>query len=499
MDGKEQHVKKRWISARYILAFAACLGFMNVYGLRVNLSLALVAMINNTATHQHLPHNRTSPEECPFNKINNSTAITRRSASMSATYAWDEYQQGIILGSFFWGYMLTQIAGGRLAEKFGSTRVFGLGVFITAILTLLTPIAARQGFWFLAVLRTLEGLAEGVAYPAVTYLVSLWCPPWERSTMLTIILSGALLGTAIGMELTGITIENWGWPGAFYVCGMIGIAWFIFWILVAYDSPDKHPWISEQEKNYIQSHMENDSKSMVPSNVPWESIGRSLPMWAILVTSISYNWIFYTFITDLPNYLANVLHYNIHENTFRSALPFLGTWMFSILCSLLCDTLIKRQLISITKARKLFNSIGCFLPALLLLIMTEVGCNQRLVYLLLVLSVTTGGAVYAGFMCSPIDIAPNYSGTLKGITNTFGSIPGFMGPYVVGYFTERQSTSHQWRKVFYLISGVNIFAGIFYLIFSNGEIQPWSKMNDPNIIPNAKNIQQQQNSNSKLK
>lgn len=68
--------------------------------------------------------------------------------------------QANILGSFFYGYLITQIPGGRMAEVFGGKWLFGLGVLCTAILTLLTPLAARWGYAALIVLRILEGLGE---------------------------------------------------------------------------------------------------------------------------------------------------------------------------------------------------------------------------------------------------------------------------------------------------------------------------------------------------
>jgi ACS family sodium-dependent inorganic phosphate cotransporter-like MFS transporter 5 len=65
--------------------------------------------------------------------------------------------QGYILGSFFYGYVITQLPGGRLAELFGGKWIFGTGVLVTSIFTLLTPIAAKLSIYALIAVRVFEG------------------------------------------------------------------------------------------------------------------------------------------------------------------------------------------------------------------------------------------------------------------------------------------------------------------------------------------------------
>jgi MFS family permease len=52
---------------------------------------------------------------------------------------------GTILGSFFYGYILSQVLGGYIATRIGGKHVFGVGVLMTSILTILTPFAAKSG------------------------------------------------------------------------------------------------------------------------------------------------------------------------------------------------------------------------------------------------------------------------------------------------------------------------------------------------------------------
>lgn len=66
----------------------------------------------------------------------------------------------MILGAFFYGYIITQVPGGYLSEKIGAKWLFGGGVMVTAVLSLLTPVAASWGVVPFVVVRVFEGLGE---------------------------------------------------------------------------------------------------------------------------------------------------------------------------------------------------------------------------------------------------------------------------------------------------------------------------------------------------
>lgn len=83
-----------------------------------------------------------------------------------------------------------QVPGGRIAEIFGGKLVYGVGVLLTAIFTILSPIAAFADFKFFIVVRVLEGLGEGVTYPAMHAMLARWIPPLERSKFAAYVYAG---------------------------------------------------------------------------------------------------------------------------------------------------------------------------------------------------------------------------------------------------------------------------------------------------------------------
>ncbi|GBN63421.1 hypothetical protein AVEN_258727-1, partial [Araneus ventricosus] len=75
-------------------------------------------------------------------------------------FMWSSKMQGVVLGAFYYGYVISQIPGGRLAELYSGKWVFGISTLITSVLTLLTPIAARAGVGYLIAVRAIEGFAQ---------------------------------------------------------------------------------------------------------------------------------------------------------------------------------------------------------------------------------------------------------------------------------------------------------------------------------------------------
>lgn len=195
-------------SARYNLAILAFFGFFILYALRVNLSVALVDMVDSNTT---LADNRTS-KEC----AEHSARVQVPHSQTGKKYQWDAETQGWILGSFFYGYIVTQIPGGYMASRVGGKLLLGLGILGTAVFTLFTPLAADLGVGALIVLRALEGLGEGVTFPAMHAMWSSWAPPLERSKLLSISYAGAQLGTVISLPLSGIICYYMNWTYVFY-------------------------------------------------------------------------------------------------------------------------------------------------------------------------------------------------------------------------------------------------------------------------------------------
>ncbi|XP_045150562.1 sialin isoform X2 [Echinops telfairi] len=383
-------------SARYNLAVLACLGFFIVYALRVNLSVALVDMIQSNTTSEDNSTSHECPEHSVPKKVHN---------PKGKQYQWDAETQGWILGSFFYGYIITQIPGGYVARKVGGKLLLGFGVLGTAVFTLFTPLAADLGVGYLIAVRTLEGLGEGVTFPAMHAMWSSWAPPLERSKLLSISYAGAQLGTVISLPLSGMICFYMDWAYVFYISGIVGIFWFVLWIWLVSDAPETHRTISHSEKEYILSSLRNQLSSQ--KSVPWIPMLRSLPLCAIVVAHFSYNWTFYTLLTLLPTYMKEILRFNVQENGFLSAVPYFGCWLCIILSGQVADNLRAKWHFSTLCVRRLFSLVGMIGPAIFLVAAGFIGCDYSLAVVFLTISTSLGGFASSGFSINHLDIAPS--------------------------------------------------------------------------------------------
>lgn len=83
-------------------------------------------------------------------------------------FLWDENQQGLILSSYYWGYLISQIPSGRISEIFSAKWTMLTAVLLNIIGTLVTPLAAPI-VPLLIFLRFVEG-AAGVNIRHMYYL-----------------------------------------------------------------------------------------------------------------------------------------------------------------------------------------------------------------------------------------------------------------------------------------------------------------------------------------
>ena len=387
-------------------------------------------------------------------------------------FDWDPKMQGFLLSSFFYGYLITQVPGGYLSSKYGGKNLFGLGILMTALFTLITPVTARWSPYALAVVRMFEGLFEGVTFPCMHAIWGKWAPPFERSKLVTISMSGPFAGTVVGMSGSGIIAHNMGWPWVFYLFGIFGILWSVAWFSLVTDYPKDHHKISHAELKHILDALKDDHVDRNVVKTPWGQFFRSPAVWAIIAAHVAENWGWYTLLTQLPTYLKKILHFSLQEASFISSLPYLAMVIVVQCGGRLADFLRRKNILSTTAVRRVFNTVG-FISQAGFLIVVGYTTSKEIAIVGLTFAVGLGGFTWSGFPVNHLDIAPRYAGILLGISNCLATIPGIFSPVVVGILTPNE-TQAEWRSVFFIAAGIYAVGMIVYACFASGEKQPWA-------------------------
>lgn len=396
---------------------------------------------------------------CYIDRVNISVAII----PMAEEFKWDLETQGIILSSFYVGYLIMQVMGGFLADRFGGKVVLGLGVLIWSFFTIATPWAAFSGMIGLLAARIGMGLGEAVTFPSVYSLITRWFPVHEKAKAVAFNASGIPIGTVFALVVTPIIVSELGWEWAFYLFGLVGVVWYAAWHLVVTNTPAEHPRIAAAEMQFIAANAPATGTVETP---PMRQFLRNKALWAIIVAHFCNNWTLYVILSWLPKFVNDGLGVAFASVGLIAMLPHLTSFLCLNIAGNIADRLIQRGL-SVTFVRKLMQSIGFGGLAICLLLITTVDDVWSAIGLLC-LGKLFGAAGIGGHSVNHMDIGPRYAGTLMGITNTFATLPGIVAVYITGYILQ---VSGSWDLVFIATAGVTLFGMVFYLIFGSGERQ----------------------------
>ncbi|XP_042203100.1 sialin-like [Homarus americanus] len=455
--------------ARHTLTLMTFLCLTLQYSTRVNLSIAIVAMVGPTSNNGT---NETLPDTCPAPDDDGDSG----GIDVQGEFNWDEQTQGLVLGAFYWGYATTNFVGGRAAEYLGGRLVLGMSLLLSSLLTLFNPLCASLSKELFIAIRIVQGIVQGVTYPSLGLLVVSWIPPKEKAILASIVYTGSQAGAVLPLAAGGWLCNSGflgGWPSLFYVFGGLGLVCTVFWFLLVHNSPSTHPRISPAELRYIQSSQSSFKTSKLEV-IPWKAIINSRPMWAASVIALGTNFSFFVLLSEMPTYFSNIQHLDIYSNGMVSALPYFIYWVFSIVWGIFMGILTQRGLLSVTWVRKISTNVAIFVSSAALVGLCFVNCDSTLAMAALCVSVGSCGASYSGSSLTEQDIGPSLVGTLVGINNTLTSITGFLAPIITGIIINGHQTLTRWKIVFIVTIIVNVSTNIFYNFFMSADVQPWN-------------------------
>jgi len=287
--------------------------------------------------------------------------------NISQELGMDKEDYALILSFFMVGYAVGQSLFGKVFDMIGTRFGFLLSIIIWSIsISLHAVVRTTTAF---GVARLGLGLGEAGNWPGATKSNAEWFPIKERALAQGIFNAGASVGAVISAPLIALMYLLWGWKVTFVAIGGLGIIWIIPWLIIYKAPPDKHPWLSEQEREYILSGQKPDSSADVGSEqiAPgWFEMLRYKETWAVVLSRFFLDPVWWLFVSWLPIYLADRFGFDIKQIGLFAWVPYVGAAVGSVFGGWLSGSLIGRGW-SVNAARKLTITLGgvIMLPTLL--------------------------------------------------------------------------------------------------------------------------------------
>ena len=404
----------------------------------------------------------------------------RATLSIAGTEVAKELQlsavsMGYIFSAFGWAYLLMQIPGGWLLDRYGSKRVYTYSLFFWSLFTFLQgfvdfmPLAWAGISMFM--MRFMLGFSEAPSFPANARIVAAWFPTKERGTASAIFNSAQYFSLALFSPLLGWLTFAWGWEHVFTVMGVIGFVLTFLWTKFIHN-PTDHPRMSAEELAFISKggavvdmdHKKKDGANGGPKLHYIKQMLTNRMMLGVFFGQYFINTITWFFLTWFPIYLVQEKGMSILKVGLVASIPALCGFAGGVLGGVFSDSLIKRGK-SLTLARKLPIVVGMLLASTIIL------CNytdsEVLVIALMALAFFGKGFGALGW---PVisDTAPKeIVGLCGGVFNVFGNVASIVTPLVIGYLV---SELHSFNAALVFVGCSALMAMVCYL-FVVGDIK----------------------------
>lgn len=361
----------------------------------------------------------------------------------SAELGLTAVETGFILSAFAWAYVLAQVPGGALLDRFGTKRVY------VAAIVLWSACTAVQGFvgWVpglavattLFVMRFLVGLAEAPSFPGNARLVAAWFPARERGTASAIFNSAQYFSLVAFAPLMGWLVHAFHWRAVFWVMGLLGLVAAAIFVAFIH-GPERHPGINKAELDLIREG--GGETAMERPDTPsqrtftWHNVKPLLAsrmMVGIYLGQYCINVLTYFFVTWFPIYLVKERGLNILQAGFAAAVPAVCGFVGGLAGGIISDRILARTG-NLDRARKVPLVMGMVLATLI------IACvwidAEWLVIVVMSLAFFGKGVASLGWAVMA-DVAPRQlAGLSGGVFNMFGNTAGIVTPIVVGFIVS---------------------------------------------------------------
>src|SRR2546425_6611119 len=260
-------------------------------------------------------------------------------------------EKGLILSAFGWSYVLMQIPGGIIIDRFGPRLTFAVSLFTWSVVTMLQGLA-RNAATFIG-MRVVLGITEAPAFPLNSRVVGTWFPSHERGLAIGVYTAGEFGGLAIFAPVLALILSNWGWPAMFAICGAVGVLFSVVWF-IAYRDPKQTSRVNRAEFDYIREGGGMVETVASARRFSWSDVIELLShrqLWGIYIGQFAVGVTLWFFLTWFPSYLVTARHLSIIHAGFYASIPYISAMLGVLFGGVFSDGLIRRG-VAVGPARK---------------------------------------------------------------------------------------------------------------------------------------------------
>jgi ACS family glucarate transporter-like MFS transporter len=342
--------------------------------------------------------------------------ISIAASSLQREFGLTNVQLGAVFSAFIMGYAFTQPIAGRIADRFGASRVIAAAILWWSIFTALLPaipVGIPAAMAILLAVRFLLGVGEAVIFPASNRLVASWIPSRERGLANGLIFAGVGVGGASAPPLITFIMLSHSWRWAFWLCALIGLAAAAMWVLLVRNSPAEQRKIGAAELVYIESGLPVRTANSGRA-AGWLEIVLDRHVAVLTLSYFCYGYVAYIFFTWFFKYLSDVRGLNLKTTALYATLPFVAMALASSLGGLVSDKLV--GIVGKRAARCGVAGTSLLAASIFVWMATQVA-DARLAALVLA---GGAGALYfaqSAFWAISADIGGTSAGSVSGIMN----------------------------------------------------------------------------------
>lgn len=384
---------------------------------------------------------------------------------ISKDLGMDKVDYALILNTFLVAYAIGQSVSGKMFDKIGTRAGFVVSITLWGIATSLHGLA--RGVLSFGIFRVLLGLGEAGNWPGAVKSNAEWFPSKERALAQGIFNSGAALGSIVAPPLIAIVWVAIGWQMTFALLGVLGILWVIPWLFFNKALPEKHPWITDDERKFILSGMAQKKAQANEKGLSMMEILSKRESWAVLSSRFFIEPIWWLFVGWMPIYLADVYGFNVKEIGFFAWVPYVGAAIGSLSGGYYSGRLMINGA-SVDQARKRTILVGCIIMFFGMIATILFGDTPEKFVAIVAVVLYGFQFVISNIQTIPSDLLSGKSvGSLAGLGGTVGIFSVIIMNFLVPVITDHYS----YTPIFVMIA-VFVPLGYLSIKFFAKEIKP---------------------------